>query len=359
VHALSLVQLRRALAIRDLTDPADGAHAMQILVDDIVRALAERWAIPAIVHRASPIVSIADNYDRLNYPPDGVSRDARYTRYVCDGAVLRSQTSAAIPALLRTPLPDDVLLACPGMCYRRDAIDRLHVGEPHQIDLWRIATQALGVRDLEDMIATVIAAALPGSAWRTQPASHPYTTHGLQIDVSSGDDWIEIGECGLAALVPSGLAMGLGLDRLLMLRKGIDDIRLLRASDPRIASQMLDLAPYRPVSSMPPVRRDLSIVVDAVPLDEELGDRVRGALGERAELLESLELVSVTPYDALPRAAIARLGIAPGQHNVLVRLTLRAIDRTLTHAECNALRDEVYAAIHRGSVHAWASPRSW
>jgi phenylalanyl-tRNA synthetase alpha chain len=359
VHALSLAQLRRALAIRDLTDPADGAHAMQIVIDDIVRALTERWAIPAIVSRSSPVVSIADNYDHLNYPPDGVSRDARYTRYVCDSAVLRSQTSAAIPALLRTPLPGDVLLACPGMCYRRDAIDRLHVGEPHQIDLWRIATQPLGVRDLDDMIATVVAAALPGAAWRTQPASHPYTTNGLQIDVSSGDDWIEIGECGLAALVPSGLAMGLGLDRLLMLRKGIDDIRLLRASDPRIASQMLDLAPYRPVSTMPPVRRDLSIVVDAVPLVEELGDRVRGALGERADLLESLELVSVTPHDALPAPAVARLGIAPGQHNVLVRLTLRAIDRSLTHAECNALRDEVYAAIHRGSVHAWASRRGW
>jgi phenylalanyl-tRNA synthetase alpha chain len=268
-----------------------------------------------------------------------------------------------IPALLRTPLPDDALLACPGMCYRRDAIDRLHVGEPHQIDLWRIATQPLGVRDLDDMIATVVAAALPGAAWRAQPASHPYTTNGLQIDVSSGDDWIEIGECGLAASTvlagraspTSGLAMGLGLDRLVMLRKGIDDIRLLRASDQRIASQMLDLAPYRPVSAMPPVRRDLSIVVDAVPNVEELGDRVRGTLGDRAELLESLELVSVTPYDALPAAAVARLGIAPGQHNVLVRLMLRAIDRTLTHAECNALRDEVYAAVHRGAVHTWAT----
>jgi phenylalanyl-tRNA synthetase beta subunit len=54
----------------------------------------------------------------------------------------------------------------------------------------------------------------------------------------------------------------MGLDRALMLRKGIDDIRLLRSTEPRIAAQLFDLSPWRPVSCQPPVRRDLSIVVD-------------------------------------------------------------------------------------------------
>ncbi len=131
----------------------------------------------------------------------------------------------------------------------------------------------------------------------------------------------------------TGLAMGLGLDRLLMLRKRIPDIRLLRAVDPRIALQMQDLAPYREVSAMPPVRRDLSIVVDE-PIDPEvLGDRVRDALGDRAELVEAVELIAHTPYGDLPPAAIARLGIAPGQLNALVRVTLRALDRTLEHLD--------------------------
>ena len=48
-----------------------------------------------------------------------------------------------------------------------------------------------------------------------------------------------------AGVEGTGLAMGLGLDRILMLRKGIADIRLLRAEDPRIAGQMGDLAVYR------------------------------------------------------------------------------------------------------------------
>jgi phenylalanyl-tRNA synthetase alpha chain len=357
MSTLSLPELRRALALRDLSDPACGPHAMQLVVDTIVAALAARWSIPVRTRRASPIVSIADNYDHLGYAPDAVARDARYTRYVCDTAVLRSQTSAMIPALLREPRPaDDVLLVCPGLVYRRDTIDRLHVGEPHQLDLWRIAHGTSTV-DLDDMIATVVTAALPGHTWRTIPAEHPYTTAGRQIDVDIDGRWIEIGECGLAAIAP-GLAMGLGLDRLVMLRKGIDDIRLLRATDPRIATQMLDLEPYRAVSMMPPVRRDLSIVVDEPALPEQLGDRIRAAIGDRAELIEAIDIASSTPYEALPPAARTRLGIAPGQHNMLVRVVLRAIDRSLTHDECNDLRDAIYAAIHAGAVHAWATRKA-
>ena len=343
--AISTTVLLRALVLRDLTDPAQGPHAMQVLLDHIHAAL----GAPVRVHRGSPIVSVADNYDALGYPRDAIARDARYTRYVCDTAVLRTQTSAMLPPLLRVlDDVDDVVLSCPGLVYRRDAIDRLHVGEPHQVDLWRIARRPL---DLLEMIGAVVAAALPGARWRTSPAQHPYTVDGLQIDAEVDGGWVEIGECGIAAprlVAPRhGLAMGLGLDRLVMLRKGIPDIRLLRTGDPRISQQMLDLAPYRAVSTMPPVRRDLSIVVDVPPDAEELGDRVRAVLGGRADLLESVELVAITPYEALPAAARERLCIAPGQHNALVRLVLRALDRTLTHAECNVLRDEVYAALYR------------
>lgn len=348
---LTTTELIRALSLRDLTDPAAGPHAMQLLLAEIHAAL----PVTVHVHRASPIVSIADNYDRLGYPKGGAARDERYTRYVCDTALLRSQTSAMIPPLLESELGDDVVLSCVGLVYRRDVIDRLHVGEPHQVDLWRIARVPLA---LEPMIAAVMAAALPGAEWRTQPAAHPYTTEGRQIDVRHDGEWIEIGECGIAGLLPPGrhgLAMGLGLDRLVMLRKGLDDIRLLRATDPRIASQLLDLAPYREVSAMPEVRRDLSIAVDVVPLPEELGDHVRAALGERAELVEAVTIVSTTPALDLPAAAVARLGIAPEQINLLVRVVLRSLDRTLTHDECNELRDVIYAALHRGSHHRWAT----
>src|SRR5260370_392609 len=178
---------------------------------------------------------------------------------------------------------EDVRLVWPGLVYRRDRIDRLSVGEPHQLDLWRLCRRALHRDDLESMVAVVVGALVPGAAYRCLPAVHPYTCDGLEVEVRAGETWVELLECGLAAPdvlsragLPAhytGLAMGIGLDRALMMRKGIDDIRLLRSSDTRVTSQMCDLEPYRPVSSQPPVRRDLPIAVAAQTPPEELGDR--------------------------------------------------------------------------------------
>jgi phenylalanyl-tRNA synthetase alpha chain len=360
---------RSSLSLRDLTDAVLGPHAMQLLVQQAVAALRERWRCPVVVYRAPPLVSVADNYDDLGYPPDGASRDARYTRYVGAGRLLRTQTSAMVPGALRMLAAaryDDVLLVCPGLTYRRDAIDRLHVGEPHQLDLWRISRQPLERAALEEMIRIVALAMLPGVALRLDPAQHPYTLDGLEVHGCVGGAWVEILECGRAhprlldaCGVPAsrycGLAMGVGLDRALMLRKGIDDIRALRSNDPRIVRQMLDLEPYRPVSSQPAIRRDLSLAINARTTAEELGDRTRRALAERSAGVEAIEVLAETAYSDLLPAARERLGIAPGQKNVLLRIVLRNLGRTLTTAEANALRDDIYAALHEGSVRTWAA----
>jgi phenylalanyl-tRNA synthetase alpha chain len=216
------------------------------------------------------------------------------------------------------------------------------------------------------MVDLVVTALLPGRAHRCLPAVHPYTEHGLEVEVEADGAWVELCECGLAApgvlagagvdpATHTGLAMGLGLDRALMLRKGIADIRLLRSADPRVAGQLLDLEPYRPVSSLPPVRRDLSLAV-AADLDAELlGDRAREALGADAEAVEAIEVLARTAAQDLPPAAIERLGLRPGQVNVLVRLVLRHPTETLTAAQANGLRNVVYAALHEGERHEWAA----
>jgi phenylalanyl-tRNA synthetase alpha chain len=216
------------------------------------------------------------------------------------------------------------------------------------------------------MVALVVAAVLPGLRHRLVPATHPYTTGGRQIDVAiddpggaAGERWIEVGECGLAhpevlgrcGLDPSlvsGLALGLGLDRLVMIRKGIDDIRLLRSADPRVIAQMADLERYRQVSPCPAIVRDLSIAVAADMTAEELGDRVRGALGPDADKVEEVSVVSEATPGELPAVARARLGIGAGQKNVLVRVVLRRLDRALVRDEANALRDAVYRCLHEG-----------
>jgi phenylalanyl-tRNA synthetase alpha chain len=357
--------LARDLGIPDLTASPD--HALSLVVGSVTDALVARWGCALRVVRSHPIVSTDDNYDRLGFPPDAVTRDARYSRYVSETCLLRTHTSAMIPPALRSlegVVPDDdLLLACPGLVYRRDAIDRLHTGTPHQLDLWRVTDRVLSTDDLDEMIAVVVSASLPGARWRTVPALHPYTEHGLQVDVlapGGGGEWVEVGECGMAgpsvlrdAGLPAhvtGLAMGLGLDRLVMLRKGIGDIRLLRSSDPRVASQLRDLAPYRPVSNHPAIRRDVSVAVSAGVGEEDLGDRVREALGDDADAVETVAVLSETPGDALPPVAVERLGLLPGQRNVLLRVVLRHVDRTLTDAEANDLRDRIYAAVHEGTA---------
>jgi phenylalanyl-tRNA synthetase alpha chain len=188
---------------------------------------------------------------------------------------------------------------------------------------------------------------------------------GRQVDVlvdgpaQRRPQWLELAECGLIAphvlqdsgLDPecwSGLALGLGLDRAVMLRKQIPDIRYLRSAEPRIAAQLADLAPWRPVSMLPPVTRDLSVVIESGTAEESIGDTIRNSLGDAVDDIESIELRSRTSYAELPPAARERLGLTDQQENVLIRLVLRPLQHTLTDEQANAIRNQVYRAIHRG-----------
>ena len=371
VPYLSPAQLQAALGIRDLSDPGEGPHAIQILIDRAVEALARAWSCEVRWCRGPKVVPVADNYDRLGYGPDAITREARYTRYVSTGQMLRSHSSVMVPPALRhlardqlaRGAGDDVLLVCPGMAYRRDAIDWQHSGTPHQLDLWRITRQAMTDADLDGMISRLLGALVPELPYRQEPRTHPYTRHGRQVDVRQGSRWVEVWECGLAhpgvlaaagLAGHSGLALGMGLDRMLMLIKGIPDIRLLRSADPLIADQMRDLARYRPVSSMPPITRDLSVAVAEDEDEETLGDRVRDALGTEAPCVEEVRVLSATACDRLPASAARRLGARPGQKNLLVRVVLRDLEKTLTNEAANSLRDRIYLAIHQGTEYQWA-----
>lgn len=358
-------QLHRALTLRDLTDPAHGEHAIQTLLDAVVTALRTRWDSTVRHVRTSPVVPVRENYDRLGYGGDDVTRARRYTRYLSSTVMLRSHTSAEIPTALED-YPDradvDELIVVPGMVYRRDAVDRSHVGEPHQVDLWRLrSTDGTGEDDMLEMIDLVVQAVLPGAQWQVTNVEHPYTMGGRQIDVRHDGQWLELAECGLihpdvlrgSGLDPqrwSGLALGMGLERALMLRKSIPDIRYLRARDPRIAEQMVTLDPWKQVSALPPARRDISVVLAADEDEETLGDRIRTALGDDAEVIESVESLDRTAHGALPKAARSRLGTRSGQVNLLLRIILRPIDRTLTSSEANEIRNRIYLAVHEGPV---------
>ncbi|MGW6446052.1 PheS-related mystery ligase SrmL [Lentzea sp. NPDC055074] len=332
-------ELVHALNVRDLTDPAQGPHALQLLIADLEAVLDDPREV-----RHHPLVPIEHNYEHLGYPRDAITREARYTRYVSETCMLRSHTSAMIPPALRDATPD-VTLVCPGLVYRRDTVDRLHTGTPHQLDVWRISRNE---ESLDDLIHRVVTTLLPGKRYRTTDAEHPYTTHGKQIDVEHDGEWVEIAECGRAARHvlkdhPHGLALGMGLDRILMLRKGIPDIRLLRNADERIAAQMLDLTEYRPISRHPAAIRDISIMAGGDEDVETLGDRIRALVPE--DVVEEIEILGETRTEDLPGHVRARLEALPGQKNVLIRVTMRAPERTLTDRETNEIRDRLLQSL--------------
>jgi phenylalanyl-tRNA synthetase alpha chain len=107
---------------------------------------------------------------------------------------------------------------------------------------------------------------------------------------------------------------------------------------------------------MPPITRDLSVAVaeDEDEDEETLGDRVRDALGDDALCVEEVRVLSATVCDRLPESAVGRLGARPGQQNLLVRVVLRDLEKTLTNEAANSLRDRIYLAIHQGTETQWA-----
>jgi phenylalanyl-tRNA synthetase alpha chain len=342
-----------------LTDPDQGRHAVNVLLTNLTTAVAQWSALSAEIIRRSPIVPITDNYDRLFYEPDAIARSARYSHYIDGMHMLRTHTTAALPPLL-AETDNDRLIVCPGLVYRRDVVDRLHLGEPHQADFWVVRQGRLRRAHLLQMIAAIAETVLPGRTYRCNETFHPYTMNGLEVEVQFGGRWVEVLECGeihpwllndssLPSERWSGLAMGIGLDRLVMLIKGMHDIRLLRSTDPRVARQMLGLDPYQPLSNQPATHRDMSICV-ADPDMELVGDRIRDVLGERAGWVENVELLQTSDYLLVPAKARQRLGMSPGQHNLLLRITLRSLDSSISRQEANRVYDLVYAALHEGTA---------
>lgn len=357
-------QLLHALSLRDLSNPCHGIHAMQQLISEAETAVSSLW--PCYLQRvnANPIVPVYENYDALGYPTDGASRDARYSRYISNSLMLRTQTSSTVPTWLKSwqsLRPESVGIISHGLVYRRDCIDRWHCAEPHQLDIWIVLPkhQAEDNQILKESISALMKTLLPNHVVQQSKSPHPYTMNGIQLDAVEDQGLIEVGECG--NIDPdlltrngwpgndyTGVAIGLGLDRILMLRKGIPDIRLLGDPDPRIEQQMLDLSPWRPVSRQPKAERDISIVVDQNCDMDIIGDQVRIALGEQAHWLEELKLLSRTQYQQLPKSAVERLGMTPSHVNLLLRISLRHPTKSVPTRLANELRNEIYLSLNQG-----------
>jgi phenylalanyl-tRNA synthetase alpha chain len=368
IEPISKEVLDRYLAITDLSQSPQ-PHAIKLLYEMIVQYMRSTHQQSDVrVYREDPVVTVEDNFDNLLIAADTISRSSTYTHYVDQTHVLRTHTSAHLPGILRglSGLDnwEDVLILLPGLAYRRDVSDKKHVSEVHMLEMWRVVKNAarrpIVKDDLLRVVKGVAATAAPGLHLRIVDSPHPYTKGGMEVNALKDNRDIEILECGLindeilahAGLNPqthSGWALGMGLDRLVMTLKGIPDIRYLRSTNPRIAAQMANLELYQEVSHQPTITRDMSYCVPKEYVEEDMSDDIRAALGDKRDVLESVEVLSETLYAELSTRIRERLGCQPSQKNVLVRITLRHLERSLTNEEANQIYKQIYSKINKGT----------
>lgn len=363
-EVMSPERLAISLATPDLSDPKNGVHAINLVVQNVRRALENAYTSTAIEEiRTDPRVSVQENFDDLLFPADNAGRSSRYTRYVAPDTVLRTHTSAAIPGWLKNvarAAVKDTIVVLPGMCYRRDVVDKTHCGEPHQMETWRIkrGNPRFGRCDLIHLVETILRGVVPGYKYRANEVQHPYTINGLEVEVLVNGSWLEVLECGEAhpvvlanaGLNPqeySGLALGMGLDRLVMIMKGIDDIRLLRSSDPRISRQMANLDTFIKVSDQPATKRVLSYSTSVDKTEEDVCEEIRDELGPESVYIEEIQYSEI-PYEQLPAKAKENLGIRPDQKNVVATLIFRSPEGSLHRTMVNGWMQRLYPTLNKG-----------
>jgi phenylalanyl-tRNA synthetase alpha chain len=201
------------------------------------------------------------NFDALNFPPDHPARELQDTLFVAgppgvdrSGVVMRTHTSPVqIRAMLSRPLP--LYVVSPGKCYRSDALDATHSPVFHQIECLAV-DEGLTMADLRGAIRAFVDAMFgTGLRTRLRPDFFPFTEPSADVSMEchvcrgastkpGGDPcrvcrsqgWVEIAGCGMVnprvlaacGIDPdrySGFAFGLGIERVLMARHGLADIR--------------------------------------------------------------------------------------------------------------------------------------
>ncbi|MGI9002525.1 MAG: phenylalanine--tRNA ligase subunit alpha [Pseudonocardia sp.] len=194
------------------------------------------------------------NFDALNFAKDHPARTMQDTFYLGEsetsGTVLRTHTSPVqIRALLERDLP--VYVVCPGRTFRTDALDATHTPVFHQVEGLAVA-KGLTMAHLKGTL-DAFARAMFGtdSTIRMRPSYFPFTEPSAEPDVwfperKGGAGWVEWGGCGMVHPnvlracgidpdVYSGFAFGMGLERTLMFRNGIPDMRDMVEGDVRFS----------------------------------------------------------------------------------------------------------------------------
>lgn len=187
------------------------------------------------------------NFERLNIPRHHPARDAQDSFYITDEVLLRTQTTAVDARVMigRTP-PMRILTT--GRCYRRDAPDWKRMPVFHQVDGFMVG-EHITLANLKGVLVS-FARQLFGPETKTKfvPGYFPFTEPSAELYVYFNNQWMELGGSGMfhprvleyAGIDPqryTAFAFGLGIDRQVMVRYGIPDIRMLWDNDLRVLEQ--------------------------------------------------------------------------------------------------------------------------
>lgn len=187
------------------------------------------------------------NFERLNIPRDHPARDAQDSFYVSDEILLRTQTTSVDARVMIGRKPPMRILTT-GRCYRRDAPDWKRMPVFHQVDGFMVG-ERITMADLKGVLSS-FARQLFGPQTKTKfvPGYFPFTEPSAELYVYFNEEWMELGGCGMfhprvleyASIDPqryTAFAFGLGVDRQVMVRYGIPDIRLFWDNDLRMLEQ--------------------------------------------------------------------------------------------------------------------------
>ena len=251
---------RNAAETVDITMPAkirpQGAlHPITLVKNQIIDAFA---GMGFQVFDAPEIDDDDHNFTRLNVPKDHPARDMQDTFYLTEDLLLRTQTSnGQIRTMDRVKPPIKVLI--PGRVFRSDS-DATHSPMFHQME-GLVVDKGITLCDLQGMLNELVKQLFgKGTRTRLRPSYFPFTEPSVEVDVScfecggcgcslcKGTGWIEVlgggvvnrrvlENCHIDPDEYSGFAFGIGIERIAMLKYGINNMGLLFENDLRFLKQ--------------------------------------------------------------------------------------------------------------------------
>jgi len=200
------------------------------------------------------------NFEALNLPKDHPARDMQDSFYITEEILMRTQTSPVQVRTMEKMNGKPIKIICPGVVYRRDDDDATHSHQFTQIE-GLVVDRNIRMSDLKGTLLQFVQEMFGAHTQiRMRPSFFPFTEPSVEVDVTccmckgdgcrtcKGTGWLEILGSGMvhprvlemAGYDPkewSGFAFGMGVERIAMLKYGIDDIRHFYTNDVRFLKQ--------------------------------------------------------------------------------------------------------------------------